>query len=92
MVGARYSEHTERRSDVTVRHWPLVGNLETFYSGEFIDEQEDLRKLLRQIARWMEHEKDPTMTVDAINIYPYIEDNPDQPTNWAACVWLVPVT
>jgi hypothetical protein len=75
---------------MSVRHWPLFGDIEQFYSGGFIDEQEDLRKLLRQIARWMEHDKNPNTTVNAIAVYPYVEDTPDVPTTWAANVWLVP--
>lgn len=77
---------------MTVRHWPLMGDLEQFYSGGFEDEQEDLRKILRQVARWMEHEKDPRRLVDAVTIYPYSGEDKvgDELTTWSANVWLVP--
>lgn len=75
---------------MTVRHWPLMGDLEVFYSGGFENDQEDLRKILRQIARWMEHEMPPGKLVTAVTVYPYLENNPDIPTSWAGNVWMVP--
>ena len=85
---------------MTVRHWPLAGVSEQFYSGGFDNEQEDLRKLLRQIARWMEHEKRKDLVVEAVTIFPHaypddnitglIDDqNADEPVSWAAVVHMV---
>ncbi|MGH7867571.1 MAG: hypothetical protein ACREP9_08045 [Candidatus Dormibacteraceae bacterium] len=76
---------------IGVKHWPIRGNIEYFYSGGYSDDQQDLKRLLRQIARWMEHTQPPGQTVDAITIYPSFDlVEGGESITWAANVWLVP--
>lgn len=73
-----------------VRQWPLSGTVMQFYVGGFESPDEDLRKLLRHIARWSEHHMPGHLSVEAVHVWPVSEMDPnEQPTTWGASALLV---